>query len=317
MIRVLAALAGIVLAVAGAAAAEWPSKPVRIVVPFAAGGAADTLGRLYADALSAAFGRQFYVENRIGGGGLIGAEAVARAEPDGLTLMVSGIPTHVLGPAMNRNVGFDPMRDFTHIAYFGGTPNALVVHPSLGVSTYRDFLALARGADGVEYVSAGFGTMGNWIAEYLASKEAVKLVHVAYKGGAQALVDLLAGHVKVGMLTWSTVAEHIRAGRLRALAVTSAQRLPHAPEVPTLRELGHDFVATGWYSLSGPAGLSPDIVERVNREIVRAAGRPQVRRQIEQDAIEAKPMSPTEVTSFMQSEIDRWTPMITGLAGAR
>jgi tripartite-type tricarboxylate transporter receptor subunit TctC len=317
MTRVLAALAGIVVAVAGAAAAEWPSKPVRIVVPFAAGGAADTLGRLYADALSAAFGRQFYVENRIGGGGLIGAEAVARAEPDGLTLMVSGIPTHVLGPAMNRNVGFDPMRDFTHIAYFGGTPNALVVHASLGVSTYRDFLALVRGADGVEYVSAGFGTMGNWIAEYLASKEAVKLVHVAYKGGAQALVDLLAGHVKVGMLTWSTVAEHLRAGRLRALAVTSAQRLPHAPEVPTLRELGHDFVATGWYSLSGPAGLSPDIVERVNREIVRAADRPQVKRQIEQDAIEAKPMSPAEVRSFMQGEIDRWTPMIAGLAGAR
>jgi tripartite-type tricarboxylate transporter receptor subunit TctC len=317
MTRVLAALAGIVLAVAGAAAADWPSKPVRIVVPFAAGGAADTLGRLYADALSAAFGRQFYVENRIGGGGLIGAEAVARAEPDGLTLMVSGIPTHVLGPAMNRNVGFDPMRDFTHIAYFGGTPNALVAHPSVGVAAYRDFFALARGADGVEYVSAGFGTMGNWIAEYLAAKEAVKLVHVAYKGGAQAMVDLLAGHVKVGMLTWSTVAEHIRAGRLRALAVTSAQRLPHAPEVPTLRELGHDFVATAWYSLSGPAGLSPDIVERVNREIVRAADRPQVRRQIEQEAIEAKPMSPAEVRSFMQSEIDRWTPMIAGLAGAR
>jgi len=317
MTRVLAALAGIVLAVAGAAAAEWPSKPVRIVVPFAAGGAADTLGRLYADALSAAFGRQFYVENRIGGGGLIGAEAVARAEPDGLTLMVSGIPTHVLGPAMNRNVGFDPMRDFTHIAYFGGTPNALVVHPWLGVSAYRDFLALARSADGVEYVSAGFGTMGNWIAEYLAWKEAVKLVHVAYKGGAQAMVDLLAGHVKVGMLTWSSVAEHIRGGRLRALAVTSAQRLTYVPEVPTLRELGHDFVATAWYSLSGPAGLSPEIVERVNREIVRAADRPQVRRQIEQDAIEAKPMSPAEVRTFMQSEIDRWTPMIAGLAGAR
>jgi tripartite-type tricarboxylate transporter receptor subunit TctC len=317
MTRVLAALAGIVLTFAGAAAADWPSKPVRIVVPFAAGGAADTLGRLYADALSAAFGRQFYVENRIGGGGLIGAEAVARAEPDGLTLMVSGIPTHVLGPAMNRHVDFDPMRDFTHIAYFGGTPNALVVHPSLGVSAYRDFFALARGADGVEYVSAGFGTMGNWIAEYLAAKEAVKLVHVAYKGGAQAMVDLLAGHVKVGMLTWSSVAEHIRAGRLQALAVTSAQRLPYAPEAPTLRELGRDFVATAWYSLSGPAGLSPDIVERVNREIVRAADRPQVRRQIEQDAIEAKPMTPAEVRSFMQSEIDRWTPMIVGLVGAR
>jgi len=318
MMRVLAAaLAGMMLAVAGAAAAEWPSKPVRIVVPFAAGGAADTLGRLYADALSAAFGRQFYVENRIGGGGLIGAEAVARAEPDGLTLMVSGIPPHVLGPAMNRNVGFDPMRDFTHIAYFGGTPNALVVHPSLGVSAYRQFLALARGANGVEYASAGFGTMGNWIAEYLAWKEAVKLVHVAYKGGAQAMVDLLAGHVKVGMLTWSSVAEHVRAGRLQALAVTSAQRLTYVPEVPTLRELGHDFVATAWYSLSGPAGLSPEVVERVNREIVRATDRPQVRRQIEQDAIEAKPMSPAEVRTFMQSEIDRWSPMIAGLTGAR
>jgi tripartite-type tricarboxylate transporter receptor subunit TctC len=317
MTRALLAVAAFVLAVAGAAAAEWPSKPVRIVVPFAAGGAADTLGRLYADALSAGFGRQFYVENRVGGGGLIGTEAVARAEPDGLTLMVSGIPTHVLGPAMNKNVGFDPMRDFTHIAYFGGTPNALVVHPSLGVSAYRDFLALARAADGVEYVSAGFGTMGNWIAEYLASKEAVKLVHVAYKGGAQAMIDLLAGHVRVGMPTWSNVGEHVRAGRLRALAVTSAQRLSVAADVPTLRELGHDFVATAWYSLSGPAGLSADIVERVNREVVRAADRPQVRRQIEQDAIEAKPMTPTEIRSFMQSEIDRWTPIIAGLAGPR
>jgi tripartite-type tricarboxylate transporter receptor subunit TctC len=275
------------------------------------------MGRLHAEALTAAFGKQFYVENRVGGGGLVGTEAVARAEPDGLTLMVSGIPTHVLGPAMNKNVGFDPMHDFTHIAYFGGTPNVLVAHPSLGVTTYRDFLAFARDGDGIEYVSAGFGTMGNWIAEYLAWKEAVKLVHVAYKGGAQAIVDLLAGHVKVGMLTWSSVAEHIRAGRLRALAVTSAQRLTYAPEVPTLRELGHDFVATAWYSLSGPAGLSPEIVERVNREIFRAADRPQVRRQIEQDAIEAKPMSPAEVRTFMQSEIDRWTPMIAGLAGAR
>jgi tripartite-type tricarboxylate transporter receptor subunit TctC len=179
MIRIPAVIVLVALSSAGALAAEWPSKPVRVVVPFAAGGAADTIGRLHADALTAAFGKQFYVENRVGGGGLVGTEAVARAEPDGLTLMVSGIPTHVLGPAMNKNVGFDPMRDFTHIAYFGGTPNVLVAHPSLGVTTYRDFLALARAADGIEYVSAGFGTMGNWIAEFLAAKEKIKLVHVA------------------------------------------------------------------------------------------------------------------------------------------
>jgi tripartite-type tricarboxylate transporter receptor subunit TctC len=314
---VFAALAAAALTVFGAGAAEWPSKPVRVVVPFAAGGAADAFGRLYVDALSAAFGKQFYVENRVGGGGLVGTETVARAEPDGLTLMVSGIPTHVLGPAMNKNVGFDPMRDFTHIAYFGGTPNVLVVHPSLNVKSYADFLALARGSDGLEYVSAGFGTMGNWVAEYLAAKENIKLVHVAYKGGAQALLDLLAGHVKIGMLTWSNVGEHARAGRLVPLAVTSAQRLPYVPTVPTLREIGHDFVATAWYSLSGPAGLPTDIVASLNREVVKAADRPQVKRQIEQDAIETKAMSPAEVTRFMQSEIDRWTPLIAQLTGAK
>jgi len=318
MIRILAVIAVVAASSACAFAAEWPSKPVRVVVPFAAGGAADTIGRLHADALTAAFGKQFYVENRVGGGGLVGTEAVARAEADGLTLMVSGIPTHVLGPAMNKNVGFDPMRDFTHIAYFGGTPNVLVAHASLGVTTYRDLLALARATDGMEYVSAGFGTMGNWIAEFLAAKEKIKLVHIAYKGGAQAVLDLVAGHVKVGMLTWSIVAEHVRAGRLVALATTSGQRLPYRLDVPTLRELGHaDFVATTWYSLSGPAGLAPDIVASANREVVEALERPQVKRQIEQDAIEVTAMSPAEVSRFMQSEIDRWTPMITRLVGAR
>src|SRR5258708_4177098 len=306
------------VAASAALAAEWPSKPVRLVVPFAAGGAADTIGRLYAEALGAAFGKPFYVENRVGGGGLLGTEAVARAEPDGLTLMVSGIPTHVLGPAMNKNVGFDPMRDLTHIAYFGGTPNVLLAHPSLGVTTYQDFLALAREAKGIEYVSAGFGTMGNWIAEFLAAKEKIKLVHVAYKGGAQAVLDLVAGHVKVGMLTWSIVAEHVRAGRLVALATTSGQRLPYRADVPTLREFGHaEFVATTWYSLSGPAGLAPDIVASANREVVKALERPQMKRQIEQDAIEVRAMTAAEVTRFMQSEIDRWTPMITRLVGPK
>jgi tripartite-type tricarboxylate transporter receptor subunit TctC len=306
------------LACATALAADWPPKPVRIVAPFAAGGSSDTLGRLYAEALSAAYGKQFYVENRVGGGGLVGTETVARAEPDGLTLMVSGVPTHVLGPAMKPNVDFDAMRDFTHIAYFGGTPNVLVAHPSLGVKNYQAFLALARTDNGLEYVSAGFGTMGNWAAEFLAAREKITLVHVAYKGGAQALLDLLAGHVKVAMLTWSTVAEHVRAGRLVPLAVTSAERLSYVPDVPTLRELGHaDFVAVTWYSLSGPAGIAPEIVTSLNHEVVNALDRPQVKRQIEQDAIETKAMTPAELTHFMQSEIDRWTPMIKGMLGAK
>jgi tripartite-type tricarboxylate transporter receptor subunit TctC len=199
-------LAVIALICADARAAEWPTKPVRVVVPFAAGGAADTLGRLYADALSTALGRQFYVDNRVGAGGLIGAAAVARAEPDGNTLLVSGIPVLVLAPAMANNPGFDPIRDFTHIAYLGGTPNVLVVHPALEVTSYSQFLALARRSDGLDYVSAGFGTMGNWVAEYLRIKESIKLRHVPHRATPQALLDLLAGRVKVGMFTWSTVA---------------------------------------------------------------------------------------------------------------
>ena len=143
-------------------------------------------------------------------------------------------------------------------------------------------------------------------------------MHVAYKGGAQAVLDLVAGHVKVGMLTWSIVAEHVRAGRLVALATTSGQRLPYRADVPTLRELGHaDFVATSWYSLSGPAGLAPGIVESANREVVKALERPQMKRQIEQDAIEVRAMTAAQVTRFMQSEIDRWTPMVTRLLGAK
>src|SRR5258707_12590500 len=174
--RVAVFFAAAAVAASAALAAEWPSKPVRLVVPFAAAGAADTIGRLYGEALGAAFGKPFYVENRVGGGGLLGTEAVARGEPDGLTLIVSGIPTHVLGPAMNKNVGFDPMRDFTHIAYFGGTPNVLLAHPSLGVTTYQDFLALAREAKGIEYVSAGVRNMGQLNGQVLAAKGKIQIV---------------------------------------------------------------------------------------------------------------------------------------------
>src|SRR4029077_15401853 len=176
--RLFGGLAGVVLGFSciAAAADEWPERPVRIVVPFSAAGAADTVGRFYADALSNALGKQFYVENKVGAGGMIASEEVARAKPDGYTLMVSGIPTHVLGPAMNKNISFDAMRDFSHIAYFGGARNAFVVQPDFGVRSFGDFMARAKGERaGIEYVSAGVGTVGNWVAEYLAAKTGIKL----------------------------------------------------------------------------------------------------------------------------------------------
>src|SRR5262245_54792957 len=300
-------------------AQEWPTRTVRIIVPFAPGGAADTAARLYSDALAQAFGKQFIVENRPGGGGIPVAEAMSRTEPDGYTLMVSGIPIIVVGPAMNKNVGYDPMRDLTHIAYFGGTPNMLAVHHTLGTKTYAQFLAYARKQPGgTDYVSAGFGTMGNWAAEYLGSLENIKLNHIAYKGGSQAIVDLIAGHVKTAMLTWTAVAEHVRAGRLIALAVTSAERMPYVPDLPTLRELGHrDFVSLTWFSLSGPAAMPATVVDAVNREVVKAMGEQQIKQQIVRDAIEVRSMTPAELTRFAQSEIDRWGPLITRIMATK
>jgi tripartite-type tricarboxylate transporter receptor subunit TctC len=312
---VISGLAAALLALFATAAGaqdHWPERPVRIVVPFSAGGAADTFGRFAADALSTALGKQFYVENKVGAGGVIATQEVARAKSDGYTLMVSGIPTHVLGPAMNKTQDFDPMRDFTHIAFFGGAPNAFVVHPDFGVRSFAEFLARAKvESGGISYVSAGVGTVGNWVADYLGAKAAIKLVHVPYKGGANAVLDLVAGRVKVGMLTYSSVSAQVGAGTLVPLAVTASAQLPQMPDVPTFRELGYpELVATTWFALSGPAGMPPDIVTRLNREVVKAMDRPQMQKLIAQDAIETKAMTAPEVTQFIQSEIDKWQPII-------
>src|SRR5262245_8448386 len=312
MIRRPAAIAALIVALVGpAAATEWPIKPVRIVVPYGPGGAADTLGRLFADVLSTVFGRQFYVENRPGGGSLVGSEMVAKSAADGSTFALAGISTHVLAPAMNRNAGVDPMRDFTHVAYLGGAPNMFVVHPALGVDSFAAFMARAkREPGGLQYVSPGIGSVGNLVAEYLAAKENIRLTHVAYRGGAGALVDLVAGHVKVGMMSFSTAGEHVRAGKLHPLAVSSSARLADFPDVPTLAGLGYpDLVATTWWALSAPAGLPPDIADKVSRAVAASFDLPQVRRQLAQDAVETRIMTPAEVTRFMQAEIDKWAPV--------
>jgi tripartite-type tricarboxylate transporter receptor subunit TctC len=292
------------------AAAAWPEKSVRIIVPFAAGGLADIAGRAYADALTAAFGKPFVVENRPAGAGLPAAEALMRAEPDGYTLMVSGVPTLVLLPAMAKTPPYDPVRDFSHIAYLGGIPIVPVVNPSLGARNYADFVRIARSAeDGTDYVSAGTGTMANWVGEFIAAKENIKLTHVAYRGGSAALVDVLAGHVKVGMLSWAAIAQHVPTGALIPIAVTSAHRLPYAPDLPTLKELWRDdFTASTWFSLSGPPGMPGEIVERLNREIAKATATPEVQKQLDQ--IEPQPMTPAEFKAFILRETERWTPLI-------
>src|SRR6185295_17282662 len=224
-------VAAALLAGGDARAQSWPAKPVRIIAPFAAGGAADTLGRIIADHLSTAFREQFFIENRGGAGGIVGAQGGAAAEPDGYTLVVSSIASNVISPVFNPKAGYDGLRDFTHIAYLGGPPVVMIVHPSLGATTYKDFLAIARASkEPLSYISPGTGSHGYLVGEYLAQQEGYKVSHIPYKGAGPALTDLLAGHVKLGTMTFSSAAEQIRAGKVLALAVSTEKRIPNFPD---------------------------------------------------------------------------------------
>ena len=323
--RRLLALAGAALALASATmlvgispagATDWPTKPIRLVVPSSAGGAADLIGRTFGNALSPALGQQFVIDNRQGAGGALALEAVLRAEADGYTLLVSGLPYNVLAPALNANHSFDPVRDFTHIAYFGGPPMVLVAHPSLGVKTYKELAALAASNKaGIDYVSPGVGTVGHVAIERLVALSKINLTHVPYRGGGNAIIDLVAGHVKAGCLTWSTLIEHLRAGQVIPLAVSTTERMPEFPDVPTFVELGYpDIVMTAWFSLSGPARMPPPIVERLNRLVNEAITKPEVRKALERDSSLVKPMSSAELTALMQSETDKWAPVVRRLA---
>jgi len=297
----------------GAALAEnWPSKPIRLIIPFAPGGSADTLGRIFAHALSDELGQRVYAENRGGAGGVVAAAQVARAEPDGYTLMVSGIASHVIGPALNTNVDYDPIQDFTHIAYLGGPPIVWVAHPSLGVTTFEGLLKLLRGrTEPLSYGSPGPGTQGHLVAASLIQKLALPLVHVPYKGANPVMLDVVAGHIRLASVSWTTALPHIRARSVVPLAITASRRFAEFPTVPTLKELGYpDLVATAWFSLSGPSGIPPEIVHRLNVEVTRALDGPLLRRELDQEGISVESMDPDSFAQFVKAEIARWTPIV-------
>jgi len=312
---ILAACAALLAALAGssqdAQAQSWPTRPVKLIAPFAAGGTSDTLGRLVAEHLPALLHQPFYVENRVGAGGLIGSKEVASAAPDGYTFVISGIASHVIAPAFSRNPPYDGVRDFTHVAYLGGPPVVLVVHSSLGARSFKEFLDLARASpEGLNYVSSGVGTHGFLFAEDMARREHVKLVHVPYKGSNPAVLDLIAGHVKIGAMAWSSAVEQIRAGNLQALGVSSENRLPGFPDVPTFKELGYpDLVAATWFSLSGPAKLPSDITHRLNAAVIDVMKNADVRQRMAQEGAEIRLMTPEELTTFVEAETARWAPI--------
>jgi tripartite-type tricarboxylate transporter receptor subunit TctC len=315
----LVAAAMLVVPLSSASAQDWPTRPVRIVGTFAAGGTADILARLVADHLSNVFGQQFYVETRAGAGGVIGVQAVAGSPPDGYNFVITNLSLLVLGPISNPKVGYDPARDLTNIAYIAGSPVVFSVNPSRGVRTLQDFIAHAKSSEKpLTYSSSGLGSNGHLVAESFAQKAGIRIEHVPYKGASQGLGDLIGGHIAFSSQTLSSSAGYIRGGSLLALAHTARQRMPDYPDLPTFEELGYpELVTTTWFSLSGPAGLPEAIVQKVNREVVRAMTRPEAQARLRQDGSLAEAMSVEEFRTFIEAETKRWKPVIeqAGLVG--
>lgn len=285
----------------------YPLKPVRLVSPSSAGGGSDIIARALAPKLAERLGQQVIVENRPGAGTIIGSDHVAKANPDGYTLLL-GIATLATNPALIKKMPYDAVRDLAPISQVAASPNVLVVHPSIPVKTVKEFIAFVRARPGqLSFASAGVGTNPHMTMELLLSMAKLKMVHVPYKGSAPAITDLLGGHIATMSATSLTGIPQIRAGKLRGLGVSTAKRSPSAPELPTIAEAGvPGYEATQWYGVLAPAGTPPDIVKRLNAEIVRILQLPDVKARLAGDGAEPVGDTPEEFGTFIRAELVKW-----------
>ena len=307
----LCALVGVALALDVAAqAAPYPSKPIKIIAPVQPGGGVDLVARQTGDGLSRALGQPVVVENQSGGGGVVGSLATARAAPDGYTLMVGYVGTHGTNPAV-RKLPYDAIKDFTAIAMVGGTPNVLVVQPSIPAATLREFIAYAKANPGkLSYGSAGPGTLTHLAMEQLKVAAGLDLVHVPYRGIGPAFADILGGQTQAMLPGLAAALPHIKAGKVKPLAVTGAKRHPLLPDVPTFAELGYDgFDGVQWYGIVGPANLPPPIVARLNEEINRLLESPDFRNRLSSEALQPMPMTPDQFARYMADDVARWSKL--------
>lgn len=307
-------IAALALAGVPAAAADWPVKPITLVSTFGAPGIADLLARVIADPLAAELKQPVVVETRAGAAGAIASAAVARAQPDGYTLVLSGFPSHVIAPAIMTTATYDSVADFTHIAYLGGPPVGWVA-ASPALKTVDDILRGAKKGDITAYATPGIGTGGHLAAEFILGRAGLKLTHIPYTTAA--MTDIIGGRVPFGSFAWSSVVGQVQGKAVHAIAVTSAERVPDFPDVPTFRELGYDLVATTWFAVSGPKGIPPEIVKRLNEALVKIMKQPEVLAKLAPQSIETRSMTPEELTRFFAAEIARWRPvaLAAGLKG--
>ncbi len=295
---------------APAPAQTYPSKPVRMIVPYPPGGGNDTLGRLFAAKLGERMGQSFLVENRPGAGAMIGTEAAAKSPPDGYTILLSSIATHALSPNLYSRVPYDPVKDFAPITLLGIAPTVLVVTADLRAKNLQELIELAR-KQPLAYASGGNGTPPHINAEVFKSVAGVDLVHVAYKGGGPALVDLMAGRVQVMLDTAASAMPHVRSGKLRALALSAPKRSAELPDLPTFAEAGlGQYDTNAWYSMHAPSGTPPEIVRRLNGELVAILRDPEILARFKQLATEPVGNSPEAFAAFVRAELDKYARII-------
>ena len=305
------------------AQAAWPSKPVRIVVPFPPGGTTDILARAIAPELGKAFGQSFIIENRGGAGGNVGTEIVAKAANDGYTLLMGTVGTHGINRALYEKLPYDPIKDFVPITLVASVPNVMVMNAdrarSLGINSVQDFITYAKARPGkLNMASSGSGTSIHLAGELFKSQTGVFMVHVPYRGSSPALLDLIAGNMDVMFDNLPSSMQHIRSGKLRAFAVTSAQRSSALPDVPTVEEAGKlkGFEASSWFGLLAPAGTSADIVNRVQREVTRALNDPAIKEKLQAQGAIPGGITPAEFARLIDSEHAKWAQVVK-VSGAR
>ncbi len=313
-----AALLAASLALAAAAHAQtssagsaqgFPSKPLRLVVPFPPGGSTDILARALAQKLGEGLGQPVVIDNRGGAGGTIGAEAASKASPDGHTIMMGHLGTLAVAPAIYRNLPYDPVKSFAPVARVALVPSVLVVNPRvLDVKSASELIAVARASPGrLTYGSGGLGSSSHLTTEYFKLATGTDILHVPYKGIGPMLTDLVSGQISMGLNGAPAVMPHVNAGRLRALAVSSAKRLEALPGLPTLAESGvPGFEASGWYGIVAPAGTPRGAIERLNAEVRKVVAAPEVKARLDQEGAEAAAGTPEAFGAFIVSEIERW-----------
>ncbi len=301
-------LAGILWVSFNASAQSWPTKPVRIVVTFSPGGSSDIVARLVAIPLQAELGQAMIVDNKPGAGGTIGALDVARAAPDGYTLLLSNSAPISISPAMQDQPRYDPVSGFTHVAYIGSVANVFVVHPSVPATTLRELVGWIKAQPNpVNYGSGGIGSIGHIVGETLKKDQNLQMEHVGYKGSSPMHNDLLAGTIKLAIDTLPQNVPFMKDGKLRALAVTSPVRAPMAPDVPSVAELGQKkLVAENFLGVSGPAGLPRPVVDRLQGAMKKSLANPTIAQRLGELGVQGRDMTPEEFTAFVANQVKDW-----------